>query len=134
MENRRKMLSFELSAIDLILVISVIVLFLLYMTKLSANKPEEALFEGLMEKNVKQKYQDSGKTSFGKRVRSFFNKSGKHFKNIKVSVHKYDGTECPRGFGKIKKFDENNSVSERCLGCYNFMECYDENEIKTTNH
>jgi hypothetical protein len=131
MENRRKMLSFELSAIDLILVISVIVLFILYMTKLSAKKPEDEMFKELLEKNAEKKYRDSGETSFGNRISSYIRGSWRHSKN-KVSVNKYDDTECPRGFGKIKKLNDNNSVSERCLSCYNFMDCYEENKIKTT--
>jgi hypothetical protein len=38
-----------------------------------------------------------------------------------------DYTECPRGFGNIRMLGEDNSVSERCLGCYRIMECYSEN-------
>jgi hypothetical protein len=124
------MLAFELSAIDLILVISVIVLFILYMTKISAKKPEEKLFEQLMENNVSHKSQKD----FGKRIHSFMDSFRKQSKSKSVSVHQYEDTECPRGFGNIKKLIENDSVSEKCLGCYNLMDCYDENKIKSTHH
>jgi hypothetical protein len=46
----------------------------------------------------------------------------------KESSGKHDFTECPRGFGNIRKLNEDNSVSERCLGCYRIMECYSEND------
>ena len=39
-----------------------------------------------------------------------------------------DYTACPRELGNIRKLGENNSVSERCLGCYRLMECYSESE------
>ena len=45
-----------------------------------------------------------------------------------LSVSQYEYTECPRGFGNIKRLAENDSVSERCLGCYMIVECYSENK------
>jgi hypothetical protein len=35
-------------------------------------------------------------------------------------------TKCPRGFGDIKKFNDDNSVSERCLSCHLIIECFSE--------
>jgi len=96
------MISFELSAIDLVLVISVIVLLILYLTKFSANTFEPKSFRYPIAKDVKQE-----KPAF---------------------VSQSDYAKCPRGFGNIKKFGEDDSVSERCLGCYRVMECYNENE------
>jgi hypothetical protein len=95
------MLSFELTAIDIILVIAVLVLFLLYWTKLS-NIPDERFFRGILTKNT-----GSGRIT---------------------SNPQNDYTECPRGFGNIKKINDDGSVSERCLGCYRIMECYSESE------
>jgi hypothetical protein len=95
------MLSFELTAIDLILVISVIVLLILYWTKLS-KIPEEQVFRGLTAKNTSPE---------------------------KIASNPQSGyAECPRGFGYIKKIGDDGSVSERCLGCYRIMECYSESE------
>jgi hypothetical protein len=95
------MLSFELTAIDIILVIAVLVLFLLYWTKLS-KIPDEQFFRGILTKNT-------GTEKI-------------------TSNPKNDYTECPRGFGNIKKINDDGSVSERCLGCYRIMECYSERE------
>ena len=104
------MLSFELTAIDLILVIAVLVLLILYMTKM-ANSPEQVLRKSIrsyakQEKEVK---------SQEKEVKS-------------TPPMRYDYSECPRGFGNIKKLGSDGSVSDRCLGCYRIMECYGESE------
>jgi len=95
------MLSFELTAIDIILVIAVLVLFLLYWTKL-ANIPDERFFRGILTKNA-------GAEKFTYNTQS-------------------EDTECPRGFGNIRKISDDGSVSERCLGCYRIMDCYSERE------
>ena len=96
------MISFELTAIDLILVIAVIVLLILYLTKFSVNTFEPKSFRQPRAKEVKQERSTLRAQS--------------------------DYAECPRGFGNIKKLGEDNSVSERCLGCYKIMGCYNENE------
>ena len=94
------MLSFELTAIDLILVIAVIVLLLLYLSKL-ANSPEQFLKRSM--------------AKYASRERVESRSQG-------------DYAECPRGFGNIRKIGNVGSVSERCLGCYRIMECYGESE------
>ena len=96
------MLSFELTAIDLILVIAVIVLLILYLTKFSVKTREEKSFRQPIAKDVSPE-----------RL---------------ASTPQRDYAECPRGFGNIRKLGEDNSVSERCLGCYKIMECYSESE------
>jgi uncharacterized protein with FMN-binding domain len=98
------MLSFELSAIDIILVISVVVLFILYITKMQARNYEEELPRQPKVNTVVEE------------------------KPAPASVPHGDYTECPRGFGSIRKLGEDNSVSEKCLGCYRIMECYNESE------
>jgi hypothetical protein len=45
-----------------------------------------------------------------------------------ASAPQRDYTKCPRGFGNIRTLGEDNSVSEKCLGCYRIMECYSERE------
>lgn len=94
------MLAFELSAIDLILVITVIALLVLYWTKLSKINEEQII----METKPTEKNATNTKNNY---------------------------TECPRGFGYIKKITDDGSVSEKCLGCYRIMECYGDSE-KTT--
>jgi hypothetical protein len=95
------MLSFELTAIDVILVIAVLVLFLLFWTKLS-QIPDKKIFRGI-----------STKSRVVEKV---------------VSKPKLGYTECPRGFGNIKMINDDGSVSDRCLGCYRIMECYGKSE------
>ena len=96
------MLSFELSAIDLILAIAVIVLLILQLSNTSGN-----IFDKIFSKRKKQKQPDYEGTAL-------------------KPTSEY--TECPRGFGNIKKLSANNQVSERCLGCYQIMDCYNEME------
>ena len=95
------MLSFELSAIDIILVIAVIVLIVLYWAKLS-KIPGEQFFRGSIAKDTSPEKSASNPQS--------------------------GYAECPRGFGNIRKLDNDGSVSDRCLGCYRIMECYSEQE------
>ena len=95
------MLSFEVTAIDLILVISVMILLVLYWTKLS-KIPDVQFFRRSTAK-------DTSPERLATRSQSGY-------------------AECPRGFGYIKKVGDDGSVSERCLGCYRRMECYNESE------
>jgi hypothetical protein len=98
------MLTFEVTAIDLILVMAVIILIVLYWTKLS-KLPDKPIFQGLTKRTASPK------------------------KNTKPQ-NEY--TECPRGLGPIKGINYDGSVSEWCLGCYRIMECYSEgDEIKS---
>ena len=96
------MISFELSAIDIILSIAVVVLLILYLKKFSVPQ--------------------IGKQSFPPSIATTI-------EDRSISNHKKeDYSECPRGFGSIKNLSDDNSVSERCLGCYQIMECYSEVE------
>ena len=95
------MLNFELTAIDIILALAVLILFVLYWTKLS-KLPDERFLRGIMTSST----------------------SPERFTSNPQSDH----PECPRGFGNIKKIGDDGSVSERCFGCYRIMECYSESE------
>lgn len=107
MKDRRKVISFDLSAIDLILVLSVVLLLVLYLTKLSGS-PQKKSFKKVLPKpaNIEKKLPVSSQNQH---------------------------TKCPRGFGDIKKFNQDNSISERCLGCYMIMECYTEGNTYSEN-
>ncbi len=96
------MISFELSAIDIILSIAVVVLLILYLKKLSVPTLGKQSFPQTIIKNTNEQSISKPK--------------------------KEDDSECPRGFGSIKNLSDDNSVSERCLGCYQIMECYSEVE------
>jgi len=100
-ENRMNMLSFELTAIDLILAIAVIVLIVLYWTKLSKIPEEQFLRRSTAKAASPERLATRSQSGYA---------------------------ECPRGFGYIKKIGDDGSVSERCLGCYRIMECYSEQE------
>lgn len=102
------MLSFQLSAIDLVLVIAVVVLFILYLKKFSISFPEEKHFRKLAAQEVAKQELVSQESSQEKTKKNF----------------RADGTKCPRGYGNIRKLNSNNSISDRCLGCYNIVECY----------
>jgi hypothetical protein len=103
------MLIFELTAIDLILVIAVVILLILYITKL-ANSPEQVLRRSI--RNYAKQETKVEPMRAGTQTK-----------------RQYGYTECPRGFGNIKKLSYDGSVSDRCLGCYRIMECYGESEI-----
>ena len=95
------MLSFELSAIDIILVLAVLVLLLLYWTKLSKIPEEKPIRQQTAQKTKAKETTNAPQNGY---------------------------TECPRGFGYIKGIENDGSVSERCLGCYKIMNCYGESE------
>ncbi|MEJ2271322.1 MAG: hypothetical protein P8X91_02305 [Candidatus Bathyarchaeota archaeon] len=99
------MIDFELSAIDIILAIAVVVLLLLYLKHFSSP------FLGIKE---------------NQQIEIANNENQKN-QNV-PKPKKEDYSNCPRGFGKIKNLSEDNSVSERCLGCYQIMECYTETD------
>ena len=44
------------------------------------------------------------------------------------STNLENNNECPRGFGKIRVIDKYNSISDKCLACYKFMDCFSETE------
>ena len=96
------MLSFEVSAIDIILVIAVVVLLILYFIKIPPINHEGNSFKQQRIIATPQKRP--------------------------ATTPRNDYTECPRGFGNIRTLSADNSVSEKCLGCYRIMECYSENE------
>lgn len=100
MNARWKMFSFELSAIDIVLVIAVIILLILYVKKFSVGFPEEKDFRKKVSKKSSQKLKQTSPDS------------------------KINYAKCPRGYGNIRKIGPDNSVSEKCLGCYKIMECY----------
>jgi hypothetical protein len=95
------MIPFEVTAIDLILTIAVIILVVLYWTKLS-KIPDKNIFRGLMERNT-------------------------NFEKI-ASKSQSEYSECPRGFGNIRKINDSGDLSERCLNCYKILECYGKKE------
>jgi len=95
------MLSFELSAIDLILVIAVIVLLILYITKSSTKTATE---EKPMPKITSLETETEGEV-------------GPPTPPPKKSV------ECPHHFGYLKKLGKNVAIPDECLSCSRMMTC-----------
>jgi len=93
------MLSFELSAIDLILVIAVIVLLILYITKPSTKTATE-------KKSMTTK--SSLKTEGD--VQS-------------PTPPPKNSAECPHHFGYLKKLGKNAAIPDECLSCSRMMKC-----------
>jgi hypothetical protein len=111
------MLSFELSAIDLILAIAVIILLVLYITKLSAKPPtEEKLLveeERLPEKRVMEA--------------AVPGKEGE--RPVSAQPKSQSGSEtCPFSFGYLSKLDREASIPDVCLRCSRLMECSNASE------
>ena len=111
------MLSFELSAIDLILAIAVIILLVLYITKSSAKSPtEEKLL--VARKNVSEKPETEAITPEEEKERL-----------MSMQPEPQTGSaECPYSFGYLRKLDKKASIPDGCLGCSRIMECYSANE------
>jgi len=108
------MLSFELSAIDLILAIAVIILLILYTTKsstktLAQEKPlieEQGSKKPMMETMIPQEER----------------------KRLVSTQPQTDSRKCPYGFGYLTKLDKDASIPDKCLSCSRIMECYNANE------
>ena len=127
------MLSFEVSAIDVVLVITVVVLLILYMKKFSVTFPDEQYFKKISRVEEEKKIgQTISKDNFSSYPRNYENIERisriEESKEIEQTISEDDYSTCPRGFGNIKKLDENNSVNDKCLGCYKIMQCYGEEE------
>lgn len=98
------MLTFELSAIDMILSISVVILFIFVVSKRETKYSNEKSFLKKVKKLNKEKQKETKIQSDTEFV------------------------ECPRGFGNIRLIGVDNSVSDRCLSCYRLTECYSKNK------
>jgi hypothetical protein len=105
------MLSFELSAIDLILAIAVIILLVLYITRLSGRPPvEEGLLVG--------KKNSSEKRVTGAAVPEEGDRP------VSTQPKSQSGSEpCPFGFGYLSKLDREASIPDGCLRCPRVMDC-----------
>jgi hypothetical protein len=108
------MLSFELSAIDLILAIAVIILLILYVTKSSAKPPTG-------KKLLVEEERHSKKPTIE-------DESPKKEIERPTVKPQSDSTKCPYGFGYLKKLDKDAAIPDECLSCSRIMECYSAKE------
>jgi len=111
------MLSFELSAIDLILALAVIILLVLYLTKLSSRPPTERRLlvekERLPEKPVREPTMAEEEEE----------------KTMPTEIRPQTGSvSCPYTFGYLRKLGKEASIPDGCLGCSRIMECYSADE------
>jgi hypothetical protein len=93
------MLSFELSVIDLILVIAVIILLILQITKRSAKttteeKPTTSIADSKTEGEAQSPTQPPKNSA-----------------------------KCPHNFGYLKKLGKNAAIPDECLSCSRMMKC-----------
>jgi hypothetical protein len=110
------MLSFELSAIDLILALAVIVLLVLYITRSSAKPPAEKKI--LLEKeSPPEKLEEEAAIPEEERK-----------KLVSPQLQPQTGSaSCPFGFGYLRKLDKEASIPDGCLSCSRIVECYSAN-------
>ena len=106
------MLPFELSAIDLILALAVIILLVLYITKSSAKPPTEEKL--LVEKEIPPEKPAEEATM-----------PGEEKKRLMASqLQPQTGSvPCPYGFGYLRRLDKEASIPDGCLGCSRIIEC-----------
>lgn len=108
------MLSFELSAIDLILAIAVVILLILQITKPSAKPPtREKLLIAQKKLPKKPTIEDTKLEKEKERL---------------TPKPQTDSTKCPYGFGYLKRLDTGGSIPDKCLSCPRIMECYSANK------
>ena len=96
------MLSFELSAIDIVLTVAVIILFILYLTR-SSTKPT-AKTQPFLAKKILRK--DRATVVERREQRE-----------------KTDVWKCPHSFGYLENLPKDASIPNECLTCPRVMEC-----------
>lgn len=109
------MLSFELSAIDFILVIAVVILLILYITKSFVKPPIE-------------KKPSVGEKIPPKKLPATAPSLKKEGEKLLSSQPQTDSPKCPYHFGYLKKLEKNASIPDECLSCSRIMECFGPSE------
>jgi hypothetical protein len=107
------MLSFEFSAIDLILAIAVIILLILYIESSVKTSTEQKLLVEKKRPSEKPTVEDA--------------RPEKEDEKLTLEPQKYS-TKCPYGFGYLKKLGKDASIPDKCLSCSRIMECFGTNE------
>lgn len=111
------MLSFELSAIDLILAVAVIVLLILFITRLTAKPPTEEKLLVQKESSLKKPVTEDTLPEEERRRPML---TGSQSQTVSA--------KCPFGFGYLRKLSKEASIPEECLGCSRMIECYSASE------
>lgn len=101
------MLSFELSAIDIVLLVAVLILLSLYVTKMR-EKPQNQLESKTEQQQFPTKPQ---KTKKEKKKTEFPEEQTK------------TSFECAHHFGYLRNLARNTPVPDECFGCLKVMQC-----------
>ena len=124
------MLSFELSAIDLILAVAVIILLVLYITKSSAKPPVEKKLLVEKESSSREPVMEATmpETTISEATMPEATVPEEEIESPVSSQPKTGSATCPYGFGYLRKLDKEASIPDGCLGCSRIMECYSAGE------
>ena len=121
------MLSFELSAMDLILAVAVIILLILYLTKSSAKPPVEEKL--LVESDTSSREPVMEATLRETAVAEAMIREEETERTVSSQLRSQIGSAtCSFGFGYLRKLDKQASIPDECLGCPRIMECGSANE------
>jgi hypothetical protein len=110
------MLPFELSAIDLILVIAVVVLLILFLFK-SSVKPS-------LQKKVTEHVERHRRQSMMTPVSDLEPEGRERISHQSQAA----SSECPYGFGYVRKRRRDGPIPDKCLGCSRLIECSKSSE------
>lgn len=102
------MFSFDVSAIDIVLAVAVVVLFVLYVAK----KPESTRAVSTTVKRV-DTLQENQKAASG---------TPKSRKNVRAKSQT-DFRSCAHSFGYLRSLPRNTPVPDECLGCPTVVQC-----------
>jgi hypothetical protein len=107
------MLSFDVSTIDIVLAVAVIILLCLYVAK----KPHASTTELKSQVEETQPFQENPKAvSKTLKSKSYATKSKTSFQN------------CVHNFGYLRSLPKNTPVPDECFGCPKAMQCLFQNE------
>ncbi|RLI44093.1 hypothetical protein DRO69_08160 [Candidatus Bathyarchaeota archaeon] len=110
------MISFEFSAIDIVLMIAIIVLLALYLTKSSTATSAE------------RKHPIRDEKTLEKPTVSAETKKSSEEMLPATSVKMKNATKCTHQFGYLKKLPKDASIPDECFTCPKYIECALENK------
>jgi hypothetical protein len=106
------MLSFEISAVDVVLMIAMLVLFALFVTR-GKNQPTAALRQGIDHQKGMSEETEMGEKTFAEG--SFSRQPADGFRG------------CVHQFGFLRSMPENTAVPAECFGCPEVLRCMFKN-------
>jgi hypothetical protein len=107
------MISFELSAIDIVLVIALSVLIILFLSQKFGQPTNKSEISAKGYKKTPEKPQVPSKNTQEK---------------LSATQPSTDGEKCLHHFGYLKNLPKNTSVPDECYGCPKLMRCLFPNE------